>query len=327
VNDVIEVSYTGDVLAHRRCARAWAYEKYAGFYPYEQVQAMEGRLIHHAMEWMTRRYRETRRHVTLQELDEQLTRYFRVLWARGLRTAFTSKQETLDRVKRNVFPSGRIHKTIKAAIEGAQHSEYELRAVRKLVKGDFAGKSRLLLTGVLDLVVQQQDPLVYERVWQWKDRPKLEGRVAVETLPAKQGDLEIWDYKATRSETIYKPDYVRQLLTYATLYRERTGVLPVRCVLFFVNDVDRPEDQLLAIPIDVTIVETALAWTLMQVQDLRKTAIKFEKDPTSVHGMTVDVEVAQQCTACGFRFDCVDYTSYLKRPNHPDIRLDNVRKN
>lgn len=41
MSDVIEVSYTGDLLAHRRCARSWAYEKYTGFQPYEQVQAME----------------------------------------------------------------------------------------------------------------------------------------------------------------------------------------------------------------------------------------------------------------------------------------------
>src|SRR5262249_11910959 len=39
MNTVIEISYTGDLLAHRRCARAWAYQKYAGFHPYEQVQA------------------------------------------------------------------------------------------------------------------------------------------------------------------------------------------------------------------------------------------------------------------------------------------------
>ena len=90
MTDVIEVSYTGDLLAHRRCSRSWAFEKYAGFQPYEQVQAMEGRLIHHAMEWMARRYRETRRHVTLDALDDQMKRYFRVLWARGLRTAFTN---------------------------------------------------------------------------------------------------------------------------------------------------------------------------------------------------------------------------------------------
>ena len=33
MTDVIEVSYTGDLLAHRRCGRAWAYEKHAGFHP------------------------------------------------------------------------------------------------------------------------------------------------------------------------------------------------------------------------------------------------------------------------------------------------------
>ena len=40
MHDVIEVSYTGDLLGHRRCPRAWCYEKQAGFHPYEQVQAM-----------------------------------------------------------------------------------------------------------------------------------------------------------------------------------------------------------------------------------------------------------------------------------------------
>ena len=59
MTDIIEVSYTGDLLAHRRCGRAWAYEKHAGFHPYEVVQAMEGRLIHHAMEWLTRQYQDT----------------------------------------------------------------------------------------------------------------------------------------------------------------------------------------------------------------------------------------------------------------------------
>ena len=44
MRDVMEVSYTGDLLGHRRCPRAWCYERQAGFYPYEQVQAMEGRL-------------------------------------------------------------------------------------------------------------------------------------------------------------------------------------------------------------------------------------------------------------------------------------------
>jgi hypothetical protein len=97
MNDVIEVSYTGDILAHRRCARSWAYEKHAGFNPYEQVQAMEGRLLHHAMEWLARRYKETAVLPTAAEARAQLERHFKVLWARGFRTAFANKQETLDR--------------------------------------------------------------------------------------------------------------------------------------------------------------------------------------------------------------------------------------
>ncbi len=79
MRDVMEVSYTGDLLGHRRCPRAWCYERQAGFYPYEQVQAMEGRLIHHAMEWLTRIYSDTRQHATRDALEKQLTTYFKVL--------------------------------------------------------------------------------------------------------------------------------------------------------------------------------------------------------------------------------------------------------
>jgi hypothetical protein len=71
MTNVIEVSYTGDLLAHRRCPRAWAYEKYAGFHPYEQVQAMEGCLIHHAMEWLTAFFAREKRHASRAELENQ----------------------------------------------------------------------------------------------------------------------------------------------------------------------------------------------------------------------------------------------------------------
>jgi hypothetical protein len=337
MNDVIEVSYTGDLLAHRRCPRAWAYEKYAGFHPYEQVQAMEGRLIHHAMEWLARRLRETGREAKAEDARQQLERYFRVLWARGFRTTFMSKEETLTRVMANLFPQGKIDPIVSAAIKGAVHTEYELRTVRKLVQGDFAGKSRLMLTGVLDLVVQQQQPLTYERSWVWTNGKRLKGKPAASRLSAATGDLEIWDYKGTRAETTYKEDYVRQLLTYAALYRDQVGTLPKRCVLFFVNEPSR-EARLLAVPIDDTIVDRALAWTLEQVKHLRQTTLRFEKSPCSVDGGSlqlganpvgerIDGELSKQCTACSFRFDCSEYIAFLKDSKHPDVRLDNVSKN
>ena len=343
MHDVIEVSYTGDLLGHRRCPRAWCYEKQAGFHPYEQVQAMEGRLIHHAMEWLTRKYIETGKHATRAELEAQLNNYFRVLWARGIRTTFESKKDTLNRVVGNLFPTGQssagvMHPTVKAAIEGAQHTEYELKTVKKLMRADFGGKSRLLLTGILDLVIQQNQPLTYPRSWRWTDLVNLTGLASLTPVAAKTGDVEIWDYKGTKADTKYITDYVRQLLTYAALYKEKSGELPTRCVLFFVNEKNKA-DQLLAIEVNESIVEAALMWTIEQVKMIRATTLEFQRSPLAVEGggieerhlavgQRVTEELKQQCTACGFRFDCPEYTTHLPRGlKNPDVDLVNIHKN
>jgi hypothetical protein len=298
---------------------------------------MEGRLIHHAMEWLARRFRETKRHPSAPEFRDQLERYFRVLWARGFRTSFTTKAATLDRVEKTLFPEGTLDATVRSAVEGALHTEYEIRAVRKLIKANFFGKARMLLTGIIDIVVQQQKPLTYRRAWNWTSLDQLEGRVVAANLAANVNDVEIWDYKGARAQTPYKTDYVRQLLTYAALYRERSGTLPSRCVLFFVNEPEKVE-RLVVIPIDEKIVNLSLEWTIAQVRELRKTALQFERDPCSVDGGSLhlagkpigkrtDTELKKQCTACGQRFDCKEYCTHLAKPNHPDIRLDNVMKN
>jgi hypothetical protein len=343
MSDVIEVSYTGDLLAHRRCARAWAYEKYAGFHPYEQVQAMEGRLIHHAMEWLTTFRRERGRNASRAELKDQLEHFFRVLWARGVRTAFTSKEKTINRVLDNLFPPPKgavegkdMHPTVLAAIEGAQHTEYELRTVRKLVPIEHDGKKRLLLTGILDLVIQQEHPLRYKRVWNWTDRKRLIGEPVKADLSARKNDLEIWDYKGTRGDSEYLNDYVLQLLTYANLYQERTGQRPERCVLFFINEPKRDE-QLLALPLGEQLLDAALAWTVARVKELQKTVRDFRSNPCSVAGgdktdgkgnRTVSEILKAQCTACGERFSCPTYTSGLKGGgSHPDVHPLNVFKN
>lgn len=343
MSDVIEVSYTGDLLAHRRCRRAWAYEKRAGFHPYEVVQAMEGRLVHHAMEWLTRHYQETtgrNRHASEAELRVQMDHYFRVLWARGIRTAFTSKQDTIDRVVGNLYPNGRLDPVVKTVIEGAQHTEYELRAVKKVLPPDlasFSGKSRILLTGILDLVIQQQSPLTYEHTWVWESVDPLRGHIEQEQTHATAGDIEIWDYKGTQAKTPFVEDYVRQLLTYAALYRDRTGELPVRCVLFFINE-RRRDRRLLAIDVTGPIVDAALAWTYEQVRSLRATADGFETDPATVPGgelardhepigRRLSSETTAQCTACTFRFDCNEYVTHLGDAHHSDVDLANVLKN
>jgi hypothetical protein len=235
------------------------------------------------------------------------------------------------------FAGSRTVPIVRAAIEGAQHTEYELRTVRKLIKADFAGEGRFLLTGVLDVVIQQANPLAYQRSWEWLDLEKLDGRITETPTRAVVGDLEIWDYKATKPDSPFVPDYARQSLTYAALFKERSGQVPVRRVVFLVNESDR-EKKLLAVGLDKPLIEHALLWTIDQVRLIRKTMLQFHVNPTSVPGGTLgkhhlsvgsrlDEEQRQQCTAFGLRYDCVEYKTSLGRPNHPDIALVNITKN
>ena len=345
MSDLIEVSYTGDLLAPRRCARAWASEKHVGLHPYEQVQAMEGHLVHHAMEWLTGQYRATGQHAAYQDLYQQLERYFGVLWAKGIRTTFASKKDTLERVAELLYPKP-AHQPlpeVQVAVEGAIHEEYPLRSVRKVIPAKYGGKERILLTGVLDVVVQQRAQFTYQQVWTWTDKKELTGQPDTnQTITALKDDIEIWDYKGTRLSRHYLDDYVRQVVTYAALLEDRI-TMPKRCVLFFTNEPD-PQRRLLAIPIDPEVVAASIEWTLEQVRELRVTELQMQRDPLSLQGGDLRLrdepvladrgtnELKQQCTACGQRFDCGAYRANLERgqtrPTLPaDVDRLNVKKN
>jgi hypothetical protein len=334
MRDFIEASYTGDILAHRRCRRAWAYENYVGFHKYDQAQAMEGRLVHHAMEWLTTFYTSNQRHATAAELELQLQKYFRVLWARGIRTQWEKKQDVLDRVRDRLFPTGKMHGTVQHAVEGAAHTEYELRAVHALPARP--GKaSKLLLTGIMDLVLRQQG-FTYGWQWVWNSLDELNGEARKHPVVAAADDVEIWDYKATVASTTFLPDYVLQLLTYGGLYAERAGALPVRGVLFFINEAD-PSRQLLSVSMDPAVVQAALRWTINQVVRIQDTIDQCEQDPLAVVGgelslggrplgQKITADLRKQCTGCNWRFDCDEYCAHVG-PGSPDIDIYNILKN
>lgn len=76
MSEILAVSYTGDLLAHRRCPRSWAYSKLAGFHPYEQAQALEGSLIHHTMEWLVDYFRANNAYPSVAAVRTQLETRF-----------------------------------------------------------------------------------------------------------------------------------------------------------------------------------------------------------------------------------------------------------
>lgn len=325
----MEVSFTGDILSHGRCRRSWAYESHAGFNPYEQTQAMEGRLLHHAMEWLGRRLQADGVHATRSECASQLERIFRSLYAQGIRSAFRSKADLIGDVVGRLYDGDVPNSVVQTVLEGARHIEYEMRTVRQVVAGDYGGKSKLVLTGVVDLVTQLGSPLSYRRTWVWSGAALLDGHPEDLLTRAQPGDVEIWDYKGSRSSTRYVESYVKQLLTYANLYADRTGSAPARCVVYFVNEPDE-DKRLLAIPIDGPRLEAALSWTFDEVREIADTISQFQLDPLSVSGGgsggEITGELRQQCILCAQRFDCAEFVDHEPAGSR-ELDLRDVLKN
>ena len=324
-NEVIEVSYTGDLLAHRRCPRAWAYEKHVGFAPYEQVQAMEGRLLHHAMEWMTRKYED--------DQDPRLTRRIEgptrtllqsVAFARDHYRVHHPRRGTRAH-PREPLQGCRQRQGAAPGRDRDQGRPTQRVPTARRQKGDpkaFAGKSKILLTGIIDLVLQQVDPLTYESVWVWDDVEHLTGHVEEQKLTAETGDMEIWDFKGDpkREPSTSRTTSVRLLPTPPSI-ASALGHCP-NAVSFSSSTSANRRKRLLAIPVDQEIVDSALIWTVDQVEELRRTTIRFAEDPASIEGgslqlkdeevgMRITPDLKAQCTACGQRFDCTEYTTSI----------------
>ena len=342
MSEVVEVSYTGDILAHRRCPRAWAYQRHVGLHPYEQVQAMEGLLAHHAMEWLTIFYRENGHHANADELAQQLLNRYSVLRSRGVRSEFVKKIVIVTRVVSILFPlasptslpvgtfdkAAPLDAVVRACVEGAVHTEYEIKSVQALSPGLYPTKNKYLLRGVLDLVRQESGTFEYHRVFEITNLADCAGILKFGKISTNVDDVEIWDYKASKPDTPYIGDYVRQLLTYAAIYHQHTGSLPKRCVLAFLRQPKKGTlaDHLVAIPINQSLVDAALKWTTNQVGSIGSSVTTFRTNPLSIPAGDegcgkISKELRNQCTACGQRFDCGSYKAVAPTDCDPS-RID-----
>ena len=122
------------------------------------------------------------------------------------------------------------------------------------------------------------------------------------------GQVEIWDYKGSRRPSMGDPEYQRyvfQLQVYADLYRRKTGAVPTKAILYFLNELapdpapqSRPVNALLEVNLDPSAVQLALQsfeQTVRQIESCRLT--RHWSDP-------VDDPGEATCDACDLRWNC-----------------------
>jgi hypothetical protein len=122
------------------------------------------------------------------------------------------------------------------------------------------------------------------------------------------GAVEIWDYKGAYRPSLNDPDYQRyvfQMQVYSELYRRKTGQVPTRAILYFLNELSgdnppqtRPVNALLEVSLDPAEVQQALqsfGQTVQQIEACR--ASRSWPNP-------VDAPALQTCNACDLRWNC-----------------------
>jgi hypothetical protein len=139
----------------------------------------------------------------------------------------------------------------------------------------------------------------------------LHGNVDVLANDPNQPEVvEIWDYKGSKKPSIGEPTYekhVFQMQVYAELYRRRTGQVPQRAILYYLNELSgpmppqtRPVNALLEVTfkqISVNMAMNSFNSTVQAIELGRSTNNWPDPDPNKP-------PTEETCDACDLRWNC-----------------------
>lgn len=167
-----------------------------------------------------------------------------------------------------------------------------------------------------------EGPILYPRIIDTECRLQanqgqyiLHGNVDVLVASNVGGNaVEIWDYKGAYRPSLNDPDYQRyvfQMQVYADLYRQRTGQVPTKAVLYFLNELSgahtpqiRPVNALLEVSLDPAQVQQALQSFSQTVQEIEVCrATRIWPDPAVAPTLPT-------CNACDLRWNCAAASSF-----------------
>lgn len=279
-------SITADILSFQLCRRQYGYFSVKNFQPAHLTQVWFGTTAHQVLDKLHLHYsglldpRTKGQIPTNKNVEDYFNQVNESLKARGMKAISPNLRATalkvLTRFNRiegiNLYP-----KVINT----------ELRLQND--QGDF------ILHGTVDLL---------------KD-------ISPEGVAAGLDPVEIWDYKGSKCPNIDRSDgerkmqrYIYQMYVYAYLYRLKTGRLPKKCILYFLNELanepepeSRPQKATHEInfenPQHIQAISNAIEKFSATVKEIE---LAKQEDAWTPHETERPDE--ETCVICDIRWDC-----------------------
>jgi len=273
----MRLSLTSDILSFRRCARQYGYFEHEGYVPSRASQAFFGNVIHQVLDRCHRYFRglEESGVKGVKPPDSKIEEFYdevaTALIAHGVRPHRVALRDSALPIlkKFNELEGDELYPRVK-------ETEYRLEEDRQ----DF------VLRGVVDVLT---------------------------TGPADDpGSFEIWDYKGSRKPdktSKLLEDYEWQMCVYAELYRNKTGKLPKRAVLYFLNELEpllspgvpqkRPKSSVHIVDFEEPRIKAALSAFETTAKDIITCKASRTWDaPSDVSSLK------ETCDECDIRWKC-----------------------
>lgn len=127
--------------------------------------------------------------------------------------------------------------------------------------------------------------------------------------------VEIWDYKGSKFPDIGTPSgvnkldrYKAQMLAYAQLYKNKTGNLPLKCILYFMNELDQPTPPIVRPSSSIFVMDlrdpTNLDNIATAMASFSQTAVDIAQSKATNNWAPSQVPDKETCDICDRRWNC-----------------------
>jgi len=279
-------SVTTDIVSFQLCPRQYGHFAVRGYVSANALQEFFGTIVHQVLDRAHAHFKGLLDPSTKGKLpnDQDIDRYFedvqRALKARGIRAFVRESDLARELVKRFNRIEG---PTLYPRVKDTEHR----------IQDD---QGSYILHGVVDVLV---NPAVKNPT---------------------PGQMEIWDYKASRfpgADLQRRQRFEFQMLVYAELYRARNGVYPAKAVLYFLNELagtpvptSRPANALYEVTLDPKRIKQALqdfATTVKEIERCHDSDKWSPPPPKQTPGK-------ETCDLCDIRWSCPSVKYDMRYP-------------